>query len=212
MLQRIRVVMDWAKSSGFRTSNNPVDGLTEVLPRHISQKQQMAAMPYEQVAAFVKMAAEQAVGQTSPTLALEFLILTAARTIEVLGARWEEFDFENRVWTIPKVRMKAAREHRVPLSGRSLKILIEARRLDAGSLQVFPGYRSRKPLSNMAILKRLRQMKVAFTVHGFRSAFRDWASERTNFSRVVCEMALAHTIKSKAEAAYPRHVRTALRA
>jgi len=100
--------------------------------------------------------------------------------------------------------MKAAKEHRVPLSKRAVEILAEAKNLDGDSGFVFRGYREGKPLSNMALLMKMRRMKQPFTVHGFRSAFRDWASERTNFAREVCEMALAHTIKSKAEAAYRR--------
>lgn len=137
-------------------------------------------------------------------MALEFLILTASRTNEVLGAEWPEIDLDKSVWTIAKDRMKAGREHRVPLSKRAVAILKRAKELAGGSFLVFPGRTIDKPMTNMVFLMLVRRMGLDFTVHGFRSAFRDWASERTNFSREVCEMALAHTIKSKAEAAYRR--------
>ncbi len=204
VLQRLRMVFDWAKASGFRNGDNPVDGLTAVLPRQAQNKRHMTAMPFADVPGFVQEIASSAEIPSAADRALEFLILTAGRTNEVLGAQWREIDFSSRIWTIPKGRMKAAREHRVPLSDRALEILSDAKLVDAASAYVFPGFRSGRPLSNMALLMRLRRMKVPFTVHGFRSAFRDWASERTNFSREVCEMALAHTIKSKAEAAYRR--------
>ena len=204
VLQRIRVVFDWAKASGFRSTDNPVEGLIEVLPRHMGGKLHMAAMPYLEVPAFVATATRSGSAPTASDLALEFLILTACRTNEVLGSRWSEIDAGSATWTIPATRMKAAKEHRVPLSKRAVEILAEAKNLDGDSEFVFRGYREGKPLSNMALLMKMRRMKQPFTVHGFRSAFRDWASERTNFAREVCEMALAHTIKSKAEAAYRR--------
>ena len=121
-----------------------------------------------------------------------------------MGARWSEIDLDDGVWTIARDRMKAGREHRVPLSKRAVTILQRCRELAGESMLVFPGRTVRKPLSNMVFLMIVRRMDLDFTVHGFRSAFRDWASERTNFSREVCEMALAHTIKNKAEAAYRR--------
>ncbi|MGH1558118.1 tyrosine-type recombinase/integrase [Caulobacter segnis] len=135
--------------------------------------------------------------------ALEFLILTGARSGEVLGATWDEIDLQKEIWTVPADRMKAGREHRVPLSGRAMTILAE--RLEAGSVgHVFPGATSASALSSMAMAMLLRRMKSDITVHGFRSTFRDWASETTGFSHEVCEMALAHTIANKAEAAYRR--------
>jgi integrase len=134
--------------------------------------------------------------------ALEFTILTACRTSEVLGTTWDEIDVEKKVWTIPARRMKAAREHRVPLSLRSLEI-IEAMRVKGAKGYLFSGPKN-APLSTMAMAMLLRRMKAEVTVHGFRSSFRDWASETTGFSYEVCEMALAHTITNKAEAAYRR--------
>jgi integrase len=135
--------------------------------------------------------------------ALEFTILTACRTSEVLGATWGEIDVEKKFWTIPASRMKAAREHRVPLSQRCLEI-VEAMRKKGTDGFAFPGPKLKEPLSTMAMAMLLRRMKVEITVHGFRSSFRDWASETTGFPHEVCEMALAHTIANKAEAAYRR--------
>jgi integrase len=132
----------------------------------------------------------------------EFLILTAARTSEVLNANWAEVDLEKAVWTVPAVRMKAGREHRVPLSSRALTLLRSALAINDGSGLIFPGRNIDEPLSNMVFLMMLRRLGAQFTAHGFRSAFRDWASEGTNFSREVCEMALSHSIKDKTEAAY----------
>lgn len=135
---------------------------------------------------------------------LEFLILTAARTGETIGARWEEFDLKAAIWTIPASRMKAAMEHRVPLSKRALEIVQVLYKIKQSDY-VFPGQKEGKPLTNMAMLELLKRMeRTDLTVHGFRSSFRDWASECTTFPRDVCEMALAHTIASQAEAAYRR--------
>jgi len=132
------------------------------------------------------------------------LILTAARTGEVLDARWDEIDLEQAAWTIPAARMKAGREHRVPLTPRCVELLEQAKLLAAGSDFVFPGRSGKKPMSNMVLLMAMRRLKTGVTVHGFRSAFRDWASERTNFAREICEAALAHIVKDKTEAAYRR--------
>src|SRR5262249_55556941 len=142
--------------------------------------------------------------QASAALALEFAVLTAARSGEVLGARWDEFDLDHTVWTIPATRMKGAREHRVPLSRRARKILEAMQEARNGDL-VFSGQKPGRPLSVMALEMVLRRMKIdGVTVHGFRSAFRDWAAECTNFTNEICEAALAHVVKNKAEAAYRR--------
>lgn len=135
---------------------------------------------------------------------MEFLILTAARTNEVLGASWNEVNIEDATWVIPAERMKSRREHRIPLSKRALEILRLARSMSTGSHLVFPGKNYSKPLSDMVFTMALRRMSVDATAHGFRSTFRDWAAEETNFPAAVCEMALAHTVKNKAEAAYLR--------
>lgn len=201
--QRIGTVLDWAKASGFREGDNPIGGVTKGLPKQPDRMNHFAALPYQEVADLVgKLRAGDA--SDSSKFAFEFLILTAARTSEVLGATWAEFDLDKAVWTIPAERMKARREHRVPLSNRCIEILVQARKITDGNGYVFSGRTTDKPLSNMVFLMALRRMKNDVTVHGFRSAFRDWAAERTNFPREVCELALAHANKNKVEAAYLR--------
>ena len=201
--QRIGTVMDWAKAAGFRSADNPVVGVAKGLPKQPDRRAHHATLPYSEIPVFVSRL--QASGDSEITkLAFEFLILTAARTSEVLGAIWDEIDFGNKVWSIPGARMKMGREHRVPLASRSVEILRRAKELPAGSDFVFPGRSHGKPLSNMVFLMVLRRMGLDVTAHGFRSAFRDWAAECTNFPNDVCEMALAHTIRNKTEAAYRR--------
>ena len=160
-------------------------------------------MPYADVPAFVQALRESDIGKTAK-LAFEFLILTAARTGEVLGARWSEIDLTNGTWTIPVARTKTRREHRVPLSQRAVEIIKGARQMSGDSEFVFPGRTVHRPLGNATFLVALQRTKVGVTAHGFRSSFRDWAAERTNFPREVCEQALAHTVANKVEAAYRR--------
>lgn len=198
----MRAVFDWAKAMGHYEGDNPVDGVIKVMPKQPARQKHHAAVPYAEAPAFV-CAMREGDSDAATKLAFEFLILTAARTGEVLGACWDEIDLEDAVWTVPADRMKAGRAHRVPLSDRALEILKKAAEHRDGAECVFAGKQGR-PLSNMALLMTLRRMGVAATVHGFRSAFRDWAAERTNFPREVCERALAHTIKNKSEAAYRR--------
>ena len=201
--QRIGTVLDWAKAAGHRSGNNPIDEISKALPRQSELKGHHAALPYIEVPAFI----QRLHGDGDPTianLAFEFLVLTAARTNEVLEAKWSEIDLEQAAWTVPAGRMKAGREHRVPLTSRCIELLGLAQVLSAGSDFVFPGRSNEKPMSNMVLLMTMRRMKSAYTVHGFRSAFRDWASERTNFAREICEAALAHIVKDKTEAAYRR--------
>ena len=194
---RIESVLDWAKVRGYRDGENPArwkGHLDQLLPQRgkVRKVKHHAAMPYAELPAF--MVAVRARPATAAR-ALEFAILTAARTGEVLGARWQEIDLEARIWTVPAERMKAGREHRVPLSDAALAILHAIYR--TGDL-VFP-------LSHMALFRFLRQMERGeITAHGFRSTFRDWASEETSHSRDVVEMALAHAIADKTEAAYRR--------
>jgi integrase len=202
--QRIRTVLDWAKPAGFRSGENPVDGVSKGLPRQPDRKQHHAALPYVEIPLFVDRLRSSDIGEATK-LAFEFLILTAARTSEVLEAKWDEVNFEHAIWTVPARRMKARREHRVPLSPRCMEILARAKELAGANAYLFPGRSIKaRPMSNMVFLMALRRMHVEVTSHGFRSAFRDWAAERTHFPREVCEMALAHTIKDKAEAAYRR--------
>jgi integrase len=201
--RRIAIVLDWSKAAGFRTGDNSVDGVTKGLPRQSDKRGHFAAIPYSEVPGFVRRLPDVPTSQFA-RLGFEFLILTAARTNEVLKAEWTEIDLDNANWTIPAARMKAGREHRVPLVERSLAILATARQIGHDSGLIFPGRQVDVPMSNMIFLMMLRRLGANFTAHGFRSAFRDWAAECTNFPREVCEMALAHTIKDKTEAAYRR--------
>ncbi len=203
ILQRIRSTMDWAKAAGYCQGDNPVIGLTKALPKQTGKRKHHAALPYSEVPEFIQKLHQSDAG-ISARLAFEFAILTACRTNEVIGAKRLEIDFEKKSWTIPADRMKAGREHRVPLTDRCLEVAKLAFALDRDNEYVFPGRVSKKPLSNMALLMILRRMKIAITAHGFRSSFRDWAAEQTNFPTAVCEAALAHTIKDKVEAAYHR--------
>jgi integrase len=202
--QRIKTVFDWAKAAGHRSGDNPVEGLSKVLPRQKDTEEHHASLPYYKVSEFIASLKNAGAG-SSVKLAFEFLILTATRTSETLGAKWNEIDLEEKTWTIPADRMKAGKEHRVPLSPRCLEILTEAKKLPGSEGFVFPGQNAKEPLSNMAFHMCLRRMeRTAITPHGFRSSFRNWAAEKTNFPREVCEMVLAHTLKNKAEAAYNR--------
>jgi integrase len=202
---RIERVLDAAKAQGLRSGENPArwrGHLDQLLPkRQRLTRGHHAAMAYTDVPTFIS---QLQLRQATAALALEFAILTAARSGEVLGARWEEFDLERAVWTVPAQRMKAGREHRVPLSPRALRIvtdLTDGRTSDF----VFGGAKPARPLSAMSLEMVLRRMKIDnATVHGFRSSFRDWAAECTNFPNEVCEAALAHVIENKAEAAYRR--------
>jgi integrase len=202
---RIEAVLDAARARGYRSGENPAawrGHLSHLLPnRQKMSRGHFAAMSYAEVPAFMAALRER---KAMASLALEFLVLTAARSGEVLGARWPEIDLEAKVWTIPALRMKAAREHRVPLSGRSIAILAGLADAKTGAF-VFPGQRPGKPLSPIALATMLRRMKVeGVTVHGFRSAFRDWAGNETHFPRELAETALAHVIGDKAEQAYRR--------
>lgn len=204
---RIEAVLDLALVKGWRSGENPARQklLRHALPRRdkLRRVKHHAAMPYRQVPAFLSSLAEQP--GISP-MALHFAILTAARTGEVLGAKWSEIDLEAATWTIPDERMKAGRRHRVTLNAEALAILAEVPRM--GGDHVFPGLgkKGRKgPLSTMALLMTLRRMEVEdVTVHGFRSSFRDWAAEQTRYQREVIEAALAHANGDKVEAAYLR--------
>jgi integrase len=202
---RIEKILDAAKARGYRRAENPArwrGHLDHLLPKQAKlSRGHHAAMPYADVPAFLEALRQR---YAIAGLALEFCILTAARTGEVLGARWEEIDMTGHVWTIPGARMKAGREHRVPLSGRALAILDIMAAARIGDF-VFPGQKKGKPLSGMAMEMMLRRMKIEnATVHGFRSSFRDWAGNETNFPRELAEQALAHVIGDKAEQAYRR--------
>jgi integrase len=201
--QRLKTVFDWAKIKDYRHNGNPVEHIESALPRQPGKRGHFEAMPYDDVPDFVRMF-RQCDATDNVKLGLEFLIITACRTSEVLNSCWTEIDLDKAVWTIPAGRMKASREHRVPVSARAVEILKAAKALNNGSKFVFPGRSEDETMSNMVFLMALRRMGLKATVHGFRSAFRDWAAERTNFPREICEAALAHLVKDKTEAAYRR--------
>ena len=201
--QRIGTVMDWAKAAGHRSGDNPINGIAKGLPKQPKQQSHHAALPYSEVNTFIADL-QQTDANESTKLAFEFLILTATRTSEVMLATWPEIEFDEKTWTIPAERMKAGRKFRVPLSARCIEILEQAKEQSEEPGLVFPGIGKGKPLSNTTFLQALHRMDKDITAHGFRSSFRDWAAERTNFSREVCEMALAHSVSDKTEAAYLR--------
>jgi integrase len=201
--QRLAAVFDWAKAAGYRSGENPVDGVARGLPKQMESDRHHKALPFSDVRAFIKTM-RNTNSSVIAKLAFEFLILTATRTSETLLAKKSEIDFAAKLWAIPSDRMKAKREHRVPLTERTLQIAEEAMIISTDSEYLFPGRSGEKPLSNMVFLKMLKDMKVDATAHGFRSSFRDWSSETTNFPREIAEMALAHTIENKVEAAYRR--------
>ena len=201
---RIEAVLDWAKVAGYRSGDNPAEwrGNLQHLfesPRRVTKVKHYRALPIDEMHGFmVALRARDGLAAR----ALEFAILTAARSGEVRGATWAEIDLERAVWTIPGERMKAGKEHRVPLSEAAVAVLRALPRF-AGTELVFPGQRGR-PLSDMSLLKITRTMEVDAVPHGFRSTFRDWAAERTKFPGEMAELALAHTIGDKVEASYRR--------
>jgi integrase len=197
---RIESVLDWARVRGYREGENPArwrGHLDQLLPARskVRTVKHHAALPWRDVPTFMQYLNGFPAGHIS-ALAMKFTILTAARTGEIIGAQWNEFDFKARIWTVPASRMKAGREHRVPLSEAAMDVLENMPRIK-GESRVFP-------ISNMAMAMLLRRLGIEATVHGFRSSFRDWAAESTNFPREICEAALAHTVGSKVELAYLR--------
>jgi integrase len=203
---RIESVLDWAAVRNYRSGDNPARWrgyLEHVLPQKgkINKVEHHAALPYAELPAFM---AELDRREGVAAKALQFAILTAARTGEVVGAKWDEIDLGAKVWTIPAGRMKGGREHKVPLSDRAIQLL-RALPAEDGNGFVFIGSRAGSGLSSMAMTQVLKRMgRGDITTHGFRSSFRDWAAEQTNFPREVAEMALAHTIPNAVEAAYRR--------
>jgi len=202
---RIERILDYASAHGWRDGDNPAQWkghLKDLLPKRDKSKiKNFAAMPYEKIPSFLTKLREI---QTVPALALEFTILTAARTNETLQARWREIDLDSRLWTIPAKRMKAKQEHRVPLSDAVIRI-VEKAELHRRSEFVFPGARKGKPLSNMSMAMLLRRIHPEkCTVHGFRSSFRDWCGDQTTYPREIAEAALAHKVGNKVEQAYRR--------
>ena len=203
---RIESVLDWATARGYRQGENPArwrGHLENLLPPRSKMRrvEHHAALPYAELAAFMAALRQQ---EGVGARALEFAILTAARTGEVIGARWDEINVAERLWIVPADRMKAGKEHRAPLSDAALAIVERMAAIRQGD-HLFPGGKTERPISNMAMLMLLRRMgRDDLTAHGFRSTFRDWAAEATNFPAEVAEMALAHTVGDKLEAAYRR--------
>ena len=202
--QRIETVLNYGKAKGYREGDNPAawkGGLEPVLPKpnKLKNVQHHEALPYDKLPAFMSQLKAQA-GQGAQ--ALRFTILTAARTGEVIGAQWQEIDFEKRLWIIPKERMKAGYEHRIALSKAAIGLLKNLPRI---SEHIFPGQKQGKHISNVTMLKTLERMKRDdLTVHGFRSTFRDWIAEKTNYPARMAETALAHQLKDETERAYQR--------
>ena len=206
--QRIGRVMKWAIAQGYRNDNPAGDAVTAALPQRSVPVRHMQALPHGKVAdAIAAVRASRA--WVGVRLAFEFLVLTAARSGEVRLAAWDEIDLVALVWSIPATRMKAKREHRVPLSRRAVEVLHEAKRLRGSARHegcaelVFPSPRG-NPIANDKLSALIRELGIAAVPHGFRSSFRDWASERTNHPREVIEAALAHVVSNQTEAAYAR--------
>ena len=200
--QRIGAVLDWAYVNGFRESEAPMRSLSKGLPRQPKDDGHFAAMPYTEIPAFIaKLRERSSVGR----VAMEVLILTAARSGEIRGAIWSEFDLDKAMWSIPASRMKMGRPHFVPLAPQVLEALERAKAFSAPCTDlVFPGMKLKTPMSDMTLLKILRDMEAGVTVHGFRSTFRDWVADKTDYPGEAAEAALAHANSNKVEAAYRR--------
>ena len=206
--QRIGTVMKWAIAQGYRNDNPAGDALTAALPKRPAPVRHQRALPHGDVAEAVATVCAST-AWTGLKLVFEFLVLTAARSGEARLATWDEIDLDARVWTVPAARTKAGRDHRVPLCSRAVEILREARRLGVDSSRaapaglVFPS-RRRKPIRDAMLSGVLRQLSIRAVPHGFRSSFRDWASECTDHPREVIEAALGHVVRNQTEAAYAR--------
>ena len=202
--QRLGVIFDWSKAHGHRTGDSPLSGIDLGLPKQGGDVEHMAALPHQQVAAFVTALHKSGAG-VGTKLAFEFMILTAARPGEARNARWDEIDVAKKLRTIPKDRMKSGVEHAIPLSPRALEIVQEAMALKRDENPLLFPARSGKPLSDATLAKLARSFGFGhLTAHGFRSTFRNWASELTNFPREAVERALAHGVADDVEAAYLR--------
>ncbi|WP_245594998.1 tyrosine-type recombinase/integrase [Gemmobacter nectariphilus] len=198
--QRIGTVMKWCIAKGWR-KDNPVDAVDKGLPKQTAKKAHRKSLPYDQVANCLDVVAATNAG-LSTKLCLELLVLTCVRSNEAREARWSEIDTKAKVWEIPAERMKMDRPHRIPLSASALTVLDRAKGL--GEDLVFPGTVKGKPLSDATLLKLIRENGFDVDIHGFRTSFRTWAQERTNFPREVAEAALAHLSGDETERAYAR--------
>lgn len=200
--QRIGTVMKWAIAQGWR-QDNPAENIAQALPKAETTKANRKALPYADVPACLEAVKASGAGRATK-LALELLVLSASRSGEVRNAVWSEIDIQAKVWEIPVERMKMKRPHRVPLTKRALAILEEAKAISDGSELVFPGTKRGRPLSDMTLSKLVKELGFPVDVHGFRTSFRTWAQERTNFPREVAEAALAHLSGDAVEQAYAR--------
>ncbi|CAM3139156.1 tyrosine-type recombinase/integrase [Paracoccus nototheniae] len=200
--QRIGMVLKWAIAQGWR-QDNPAENISRALPKVSKAQEHRKALPYDAVAGCIDTVRASGAGQVTK-LALEFLVLAAARSGEVREAQWDEIDMAAKVWEIPAARMKMKRPHRVPLSPRAITLLREAEGLADGSGLVFPGTKTGRPLSDMTLSKLVKELGFYADVHGFRTSFRTWAQERTTFPREVAEAALAHLSGDAVERAYAR--------
>lgn len=201
--QRIARVLDVAIARNHRPGPNPAEAAMAGVSSKRPKKSHFAAMPYSAVPKFFERLSKSGMSP-SGRLAFQFLILTAARTGEALGARWDEIDEKHKLWIIPASRMKMGEAHRVPLSGAALEVLREAKEFADGAPLIFPDPKRGQQLSNMVFAAALKRMNVPYTAHGFRSSFRDWAEEQTSYTHAAKESALAHKVKDKVEAAYRR--------
>jgi integrase len=206
--ERIEAVLHWARAHDYRDGENPARWKGNLkyrmgaLPAKSERVEHMAALPYDEIPAF--MAKLRGIDDSlRRARALEFTILTAARSGEVFWASWDEINFAERMWTIPKERMKKRREHIVPLSDRAFQIIQGQHDIRSSKL-IFPGVRDERPMSNTQMLFVLQRLGVAVTVHGFRSSFRDWAGDLTRYPRDLIELALAHVTGNAVERAYRR--------
>ena len=204
--QRIRAVLAWAQAHGYVEHNAAGEGIDGALPTMPKQKRHYRALPYQEVAGALETI-ETSRSSLAAKLCLRFAVVTACRSGEARAATWSEIDVEARLWVIPAERMKTSTEHRQPLSDAAMVVLDQARKLDDGSGLIFPSsVRRGRPLSDMTLTKVLRDTGLAerATVHGFRTCFRTWASEKTNADHAVMELSLAHAVGSAVERAYAR--------
>lgn len=203
--QRIIAIIDWSVAKGYRDAALPMAAIDKSLPRQKRGAEHHEALPFAEVPHFMRRLRErESVGR----LALELLVLTAARSGEVRGATWSEVDLDSALWTIPAERMKAGKAHVIPLSDAALAVFETMARYrvagEGADALIFPGMKRGKPLSDMTLTKVMRDMGLEAVPHGFRSSFKDWASETTSFPNELSEAALAHAIPNKSEAAYRR--------
>lgn len=201
--QRVGLVLEWSKAKGFRNVPSPTREIGRALPAQKDKPRHHPALPYADVSNFIRNMRETDAANTTKD-ALEFLILTATRTNETLGAMWSEVDWNSAAWVIPGERMKSGRPHTVPLTERAITILEKRKTAHSGISDFVFESKPGKPLSNMALLMLMRRMQVGAVPHGFRSSFRDWAEECTNTPREVAEACLAHIVGDKTERAYKR--------